>query len=330
MCIRDRYSDFQYHVSCRRIAEPLVRKTIQELRWNFSPNLPTTRETCKICLQTMNANTSFSFMTCGHHFCRMCATEHAKQSCFDRSNFPLRCPECSDLICVEDIKDLVSQEEFKKLIKIALEEYATANANSGRKIIPIICKGEHCGLVFLGHSIIGQHVSCSHCSLNHCSQCLDRDHPGYTCDEFRNVDFEFEQYSREAGVKKCPNPSCGAHLQKDGGCLRIICPACNHAICWACLEYFKVHNDCYPHLTRVHGGFYDANQLENPDEFDNNDADNFMLPRRRFRVGVMGNLEEYQFQRHLEIVFECDIHILTTSLHSIDTKLYVFRIRIID
>eukprot|EP01016_Furgasonia_blochmanni_P007108 TRINITY_DN12849_c0_g1_i2.p1 TRINITY_DN12849_c0_g1~~TRINITY_DN12849_c0_g1_i2.p1 ORF type:complete len:229 (-),score=29.03 TRINITY_DN12849_c0_g1_i2:418-1104(-) len=134
------YSNLQYHVSCKRRDEQRVKRTIQEVLSRIIPKLRT-EECCKICLEEMDAYDIFSFSICGHQFCRACSTEHVKQSCFDRSNFPLKCPECADLIAVEDIQELVSFTEFERLLQIALEEYAIANANSG-KMIPVICKSE--------------------------------------------------------------------------------------------------------------------------------------------------------------------------------------------
>ena len=44
-------------------------------------------------------------------------------------------------------------------------------------------------------------------------------------------------------TKPCPNPKCGAYVEKNGGCMFMTCSACKQPFCWACGQWGKgVHH----------------------------------------------------------------------------------------
>ena len=50
-----------------------------------------------------------------------------------------------------------------------------------------------------------------------------------------------------ANRKKCPNPNCGAPIEKRSGCNHMTCTKCSTHMCWLCLKSFKSSDEVYEH-----------------------------------------------------------------------------------
>lgn len=96
-------------------------------------------------------------------------------------------------------------------------------------------------------------VHCSHCGWDFCSKCVQKFHPGLTCEEndARNKskqDEQFKEWMKDQGAKVCP--TCGAVIQKTRGCNSMQCSQCNTKFCYYCGKAFESserehYKNCY-------------------------------------------------------------------------------------
>jgi hypothetical protein len=94
----------------------------------------------------------------------------------------------------------------------------------------------------------GKSEKCAHCNYFMCGACGTWHDMNNPCEA---GDIE--------GAKKCP--ACHVPVFKTGGCNRVTC-RCGKSFCWKCEHKDRVaYNtpaDCYAHLQKVHGGYWDT------------------------------------------------------------------------
>jgi len=56
----------------------------------------------------------------------------------------------------------------------------------------------------------------------------------------------------QLNTKRCPKPTCGVPIQKNDGCMHMVCESCRNEFCWLCLGDWAQHNSAT-------GGFYKCN-----------------------------------------------------------------------
>ncbi|KAJ6562595.1 hypothetical protein B0H19DRAFT_1145101 [Mycena capillaripes] len=74
---------------------------------------------------------------------------------------------------------------------------------------------------------------------------------GFKCQDCRRP--------RKGRIVICPNVDCGYAIEKADGCNHITC-VCGTHLCYACGKEFS-WEEIYPHMTAVHGSFYDEVDL---------------------------------------------------------------------
>lgn len=68
----------------------------------------------------------------------------------------------------------------------------------------------------------------------------------------------FKEYYQKNLLKKCPK--CKFPCIKESGCNQVQCPSCKLFFCYRCAAvFFKTSQECYDHLNKIHGGYYDNN-----------------------------------------------------------------------
>ena len=79
-------------------------------------------------------------------------------------------------------------------------------------------------------------VKCVECDSEFCFFHSNA-HVGQTCEQYEERIKEEEKkvtiYLETIGTKQCP--SCGAHIERDGGCNHVKCGHCGTCFCWLCL-----------------------------------------------------------------------------------------------
>lgn len=89
-------------------------------------------------------------------------------------------------------------------------------------------------------------AECGECSKLYCYKCLHLFHPGESCEEKIDKDYQEWAEPNSATVGTCKK--CWIRIEKDGGCPHMICPMCKHEWCWICKQDFPVHTPECPNF----------------------------------------------------------------------------------
>ena len=193
----------------------------------------------------------YKLLFCGHSFCQECLYFCIENSLNDLDSFPITCPQCIMPIVWIDLKNLFTNpNDYKKTIRNALNKHISLNPNIYKS-----CITPNCPSIFL--KISGKNVSCRECFKNICLDCQTLAHPMLTCYENKTGEGKLLiKFMKENDVRKCPH--CKSLIQKLDGCFRITCRSCKSEICWKdkCMKIFPSAQECYNHLSQVHGGYY--------------------------------------------------------------------------
>jgi ribosomal protein L32 len=90
-------------------------------------------------------------------------------------------------------------------------------------------------------------MQCGTCKANICVSCGEWAHEGVLCEnavgltERQLVSAEeqkgaFQEWLQDKGILVKTCPSCGAVIEKDGGCSHMTCKFCKHQFCFVCLK----------------------------------------------------------------------------------------------
>ena len=82
-----------------------------------------------------------------------------------------------------------------------------------------------------------------------------------------NIDLHTTDMDRIVTCSNCKSPVCKALVinnNKNKACNHLECIVCNNQVCGFehCGSAFKTNQECYAHMTDVHGGWYDVNHSE--------------------------------------------------------------------
>jgi len=137
---------------------------------------------------------------------------------------------CTAPFLIKDIKEIVDAktwEQYERFIKLKTDDsYVECpkcnQLQKGNRFKPaMVCEREACKTQF--------------CFLHSGA------HPGKTC-----RDYEVELHEKTKASRKyisertilCPNPCCGAPIEKNGGCNHMTCQHCKANFCWQCGGYY--------------------------------------------------------------------------------------------
>ena len=87
--------------------------------------------------------------------------------------FPVKCPQCLAELVIDDLNNLLTEETWRKLISMAINQYAGKNPEN-----ITFCFTAGCKQVNL---IMGKHFKCDACQTSYCLECKLNYHPGLTC-----------------------------------------------------------------------------------------------------------------------------------------------------
>ncbi|UMM20703.1 hypothetical protein L5515_015881 [Caenorhabditis briggsae] len=134
------------------------------------------------------------------------------------------------------------------------------------------CPGADCGrAVKLTHTY-NHPITCP-CGCTFCFSCGENWHAPVSCRllriwNLRCID-DTESFNWiNANTKDCPN--CNKHIEKAGGCNKIMCQSCRFLFCWMCLKNWDVH------------GYSPCNSFEVKSAKDARDQSRFDLNRYLF------------------------------------------------
>ncbi|XP_067944247.1 uncharacterized protein [Watersipora subatra] len=200
---------------------------------------------CGICFEELNDKALHSaLLSCHHYFCNDCWSVHLITA-VKSGLVHITCPEYE---CKKEVDSvfLMSMLEFSTY---CLHEMHVAEYSLFRTKQAVWCPTKGCGRVLhCGDELAEKDepitASCA-CGTKCCFRCLKEPHWPLTCDQankykeklkkdgIEKID-RFEASMLVVSTKRCPK--CQTIMEKDGGCVLMVCFKCNTAFCWKCCK----------------------------------------------------------------------------------------------
>ena len=240
-----------------------AHKSILEMIEQYCQNYPARIRTsigkdeveCCTCFTPIETPSEiFRLEYCGHAYCLDCVSLQVSPNAIV---FPVLCAAdgCDQPFVWQDFLNILKSTKFKlgDLKSESLKAYMKANKDKVRN-----CPTPDCGMVYT-ITEDGRRFICSSCGVQTCTKCHAQYHDGLSCEMYnagKHGEKEFEEWLQQnpTGRKRCPK--CKAPIEKVAGCNNVCCTECKSRICWVCLAYFNTDQDCYAHLHKAHGGFF--------------------------------------------------------------------------
>ena len=238
-----------------KLVETIAAAT-KKLQENAMVSLPDDID-CTVCLCPINGSV-YRLEFCGHPYCADCILGLIKSGITSKQ-YPILCAEegCQDPLVLKDFNNWLGPEQRQELVKSSIDSFVGRNSKMFK-----FCDSPDCPVVYrIGYNE-GAPYQCSGCGVTICTRCHVQYHYGLTCAMYRsklkNPDSELEKWIKEDPENRrlCPGPGCKAHIEKNGGCMRVHCIKCNTYICWKCMKTFKCGDAAYSHLAKDCGGIF--------------------------------------------------------------------------
>lgn len=263
---------------------------------------------CPICMDNFNPHEMTS-LTCGHNYCINCWQQFLQTSIYNNINCTLTScpfPKCKTIVPRHFFKKFVAFEDYEKYKKHRLRFLVENNQNI------IECPSPTCTYkIYSSNKNRINPVICA-CGFKFCFKCNDYDignHLPTKCDtvikwfaqnqnENRNIRWMLQN------TKKCPD--CLSPIEKNGGCLHMVCKKCKHHFCWLCKESWKTHDSDT-------GGFYKCNRYENnKDQYNDIEFDKTQYTKN--------DLQRFMFYLHRYESYSDSLKYLKQNISVIDDK----------
>jgi len=200
---------------------------------------------CAICCTDYKVDQIYIVDICSHKFCRDCLQQYLQVKIGEGTGGVkrIRCPSpsCPTELTPDEIKQLVSSEDYAK--------YERFNLEAVLETIPDLrwCPKPNCKNAMIGDPRRPMMV-CTNpsCKFTFCFNCKEEWHADATCEQYQQ--WKVENNEAEARyqdwVKRNakPCPKCKAQIEKNGGCNHMTCQKCTHQFCWLCMtDYVAGH-----------------------------------------------------------------------------------------
>ncbi|KAF2000745.1 hypothetical protein P154DRAFT_406736, partial [Amniculicola lignicola CBS 123094] len=210
---------------------------------------PSTHD-CVVCGESSDSNTFPVLDWCVHlpQTCADCYKTWIASELASKGWNDIKCPgeKCTVRLSHYDVQQYAAKEIYNR--------YTDLSARSALDNDPNFwyCRAPSCrsGQIHI-REVDGNIFQCVHCGFRVCLVHSRTSHDGETCTEYdkraRKQKDEMRWMRRqileeEASIravramsKKCPNPICPYHIQKNNGCDHMKCSKCRHQFCWNCL-----------------------------------------------------------------------------------------------
>lgn len=160
---------------------------------------------------------------CEHGYCEECLQDGFKRALASKTVL-----KCCKPLDVEDCTGLTSQfiTEYREMVL----ELTTQS--------PLYCNVAKCGSFLPPRTITGDVGTCTKCKAQTCKHCTKRHHPGTFCKEDTETN-AVRDLAKAKGWKSCPG--CNHLIERQSGCLHMVCSRCQTAFCYRCEKKWK---DC--------------------------------------------------------------------------------------
>lgn len=237
----------------RNFCQTIFINTVEKLTMEILESNPKYKVggKCTICLGTVVSPYQTS---CGHLYCRECFAHQCAH--VEQKDLPLRCLSCTKVFSLAELQSVLSYDQFENLLARSLRFFINAQFETFH-----YCPTPDCPQVY---DASGDILTCPTCFVDICLHCHVIYHAGETCTAYQGRteggQAAFVEWKEGHGAKDCPR--CGIVIEKTAGCNHVKCERCQAQFCWVCLEAFRLDNEVYAHLQRVHGGFVDHPDAE--------------------------------------------------------------------
>ncbi|XP_065846864.1 probable E3 ubiquitin-protein ligase ARI8 [Euphorbia lathyris] len=202
-----------------------------------------TEFTCGICFDSFTCN-EISSAACGHPFCNDCWSSYISTSINNDGVrcLVLRCPEPSCTVSVgrDLVGKLVSEDDMEKYSRCLIRSYVEGNSNMKW------CPGAGCVYAIEAEGNGGFDVTCR-CLTSFCWNCEEESHRPVDCDTVKRWISKNHSESENVNyiLAYCkPCPKCRRPIEKNEGCMHMVCRVCLHSFCWLCLAPYDNHMKC--------------------------------------------------------------------------------------
>jgi hypothetical protein len=161
---------------------------------------------------------------CEHGYCAGCLQDGFKAALASRTPFKCCKKALSIGVCLGLSAEFVTEYEEMML------ELSTPN--------PMYCCNAQCAKFLPPRVVVADVGTCEKCRSQTCRHCKRRAHPGTFCREDKETE-AVKDLARKKGWKTCPG--CNHLIERQSGCLHMICSRCQTAFCYRCSKRWK---DC--------------------------------------------------------------------------------------
>ena len=166
---------------------------------------------------------------CEHGYCESCLQDGFKNALTSRT--PLKC--CKGVLSIDDCSGLST--EFVAAYEEMMLELTTPNA--------IYCCNAQCATFLPPSAIVGDVGLCGKCRTQTCRHCRKLLHPGTFCKEDKETK-AVKELAKKKGWKTCPG--CNHLIERQSGCLHMVCSRCQTAFCYRCSKPWKLCESTCP------------------------------------------------------------------------------------
>lgn len=199
---------------------------------------------CLICFEQSDDCLS---LACKHTACISCFKAFIKSSLLSGiNNLKPKCfyPQCEMTLGPSLIRRLHkdSTQTMKFYYRTMLEHYLDGHPQSY-----FLCKSNKCKKIIsvVINPAAPSTVVCA-CLIAYCTLCHEQAHVLLSCKEYSSwrayksekLDKANDTWIRK-NTKPCPN--CNWAIEKNDGCLHMVCLKCKHEFCWVCITVWKNH-----------------------------------------------------------------------------------------
>ncbi|PAV64181.1 hypothetical protein WR25_24533 [Diploscapter pachys] len=191
---------------------------------------------CDICLEAGQLDG----LACGHTACSECWKGYLNEKIREgQSEIECMASDCDLLIDDQKILLHITDQRVVDLLR-RQQINSYVEHNSRLRWCPTQGCEKAVKIREFGHGV----VRCMACKNRFCFGCGFEIHEPLDCELLRiwlkkcKDDSETQNWLI-ANTKDCPK--CGAAIEKNGGCNRMVCKKCNHEFCWSCMQKWDVH-----------------------------------------------------------------------------------------
>ncbi|CAJ1435625.1 unnamed protein product [Effrenium voratum] len=211
------------------------------------------RKMCMVCFDEVDTSLSACrLLLCNHVTCDSCLAMHVKVRLEENDASGVVCcaPDCALPISEPVVRLILGGQDLERLRALKTRRFVDTSRGLAW------CPAKNCGRAVQLDAVAAQvTVSCA-CGQRFCFGCQALEgHEPIPCasyaDFLRDLQLAEQQMEDETRKWLADNSrtcSCGAHIQRNGGCNHMICAVCGRHFCYVCGQEWQLH-------TRQPGGF---------------------------------------------------------------------------